>query len=122
MKKSLFAFLALSVFLTGCDDKIENSSSEQPQSFEGNWKAVSKADGSALHPKFSSILNITCSSASCHVVSKKRSVLSDEELVSNSDWNIKDASTLMKGNDMASIYVKDGKLIASDFIYEHQKE
>jgi major membrane immunogen (membrane-anchored lipoprotein) len=103
--------------ISGCDE-----SKTQQQTFAGHWKAVSKDDGSALHPKFSSVMDITCSENSCHVVNKKRSVLSDEEMVSDSDWNIKDGTTLMKGNGLVSIYVKDSKLIASNYVYERQKE
>lgn len=119
MKKVIcaLAVLASSVIISGCD--------EQPKindGFTGQWKAVSKADGSALHPKYSSIMNITCSEAACHIINKKKSVLSDDELVNNSDWNIKDSTTLMKGNGIASIYLKDNKLIANDVIYERLKE
>lgn len=119
MKKvicALAVFVSAAV-ISGCDDQPKQS-----DSFSGQWKAVSKADGSALHPKYSSIMNITCSEAACHIINKKKSVLSDDELVSNSDWNIKDGSTLMKGNGIASIYIKDNKLIANDVIYERQKE
>lgn len=119
MKKFICAFAVIvsAVVISGCDDQQKVT-----DGFSGQWKAVSKADGSALHPKYSSVMNITCSEAACHIINKKKSVLSDDELVSNSDWNIKDSSTLMKGNGIASIYIKDNKLIANDVIYERQKE
>ncbi|GAB7400882.1 hypothetical protein OUHCRE2_43410 [Enterobacter asburiae] len=119
MKKFIcaFAMIVSTVVISGCDDQQKVT-----DNFSGQWKAVSKADGSALHPKYSSVMNITCSEAACHIINKKKSVLSDDELVSNSDWNIKDGSTLMKGNGIASIYIQDNKLIANDVVYERQKE
>jgi len=119
MKKiiSVLAVIISVATLSGCDN-----SQNTTEGFSGHWKAISKSDGSALHPKFSSIMDISCSEAACHIVNKKKSVLSDDELVSNTDWNIKDATTLMKGNGMASIYIKDSKLIANDIVYERQKE
>jgi hypothetical protein len=119
MKKIICALTVLVsvAVISGCDNQPKAT-----DNFSGQWKAVSKSDGTALHPKFSSVMNITCSEAACHIVNKKKSVLSDDELVSNTDWNIKDDNTLMKGNGIASIYIKENKLIASDVMYERQKE
>lgn len=119
MKKIICALAVIisAATISGCDNKQSTT-----DAFSGHWKAVSKSDGSTLHPKFSSIMDINCSEAACHIVNKKKSVLSDDELVSNTDWNIKDETTLMKGNGLASIYIKDSKLIANDIIYERQKE
>lgn len=119
MKKiiSVLAVIISAATLSGCDDKQNTA-----EVFSGHWKAISKSDGSALHPKFSSIMDVSCSDATCHIVNKKKSVLSDDELVSNTDWSIKDNSTLMMGNGLASIYIKDSKLIANEIVYERQKE
>ncbi|CAH0296353.1 hypothetical protein WB66_23530 [bacteria symbiont BFo1 of Frankliniella occidentalis] len=120
--KKLFCALAVvitSSFLSGCDDE---TTQKQSDVFSGHWKAVNKADGSALNAKYSSVMDITCSEAACHIVNKKVTVLSDDELVSNTDWTIKDDTTLVKGNGIATVYVKDNKLIASDIVYERQKE
>lgn len=119
MKKLICALVVIisAATVVGCDDKKDNV-----QAFAGHWKAISKADGRDLHPKSSSVMDITCSEAACHIVSKNKSVLSDDELVSNTDWNIKDETTLMRGNGMSSIYVKENKLITSNFIYEKQTE
>lgn len=121
MKKLIcvLAVIATSVLVTGCNDE---SDQKQADNFSGHWKAVSKADGSALHPKYSSVMDITCSDATCHIVNKKVTVLSDDEMVSNTDWTIKDGTTLTKGNGLSTVYVKDNKLIASDIVYERQKE
>lgn len=118
--KKRFCFLSLiisSVIITGCDGQKDIS-----HSFIGHWQAVSKADGRAMHPKSSSSLVITCSESVCHVLTKNKSVLSDDELVSNTDWNIKDEKTLMRGNGLASIYLNNNQLITNNFAYERQKE
>lgn len=119
MKKIICALaVVVSVtFISGCDDE-----KKAVDNFSGQWTAVSKSDGSALHPKFSSVMEIGCSESTCHIVNKKKTVLSDDELVSNTDWSVKDETTLIKGNGLASIYIKDSKLIANDVIYERQKE
>lgn len=119
MKNIIYALAVISsvVVLSACDNqekKIDN--------FSGHWKAVNKSDGGALHPKFSSTMDITCSEVVCHIVNTKKTVLSDDELISNTDWNIKDSTTLMKGNGISSIYSKNNQLIVSDIIYERKKE
>jgi len=113
------SMFSMSLLLSACD---EQTSPKNADVFSGHWTAVNKADGSALHPKYSSIMDITCSDATCHIVNKKKTVLSDDEMVSNTDWTIKDKTTLSKGNGIATVYVKDNKLIANDIVYERQKE
>lgn len=125
MKKVILALAVMmsTLVVVGCDDKeSEQSQSKSEPEFVGHWKAVAKANGEALHPKLSSTLDITCSSATCHVINKKKTMLSDDEMVSNTDWNIKDNSTLMKANGLSSIYVQDGKIVANELVYERQKE
>lgn len=69
MKKIIFvlAVIVSAVVISGCDDQQKVT-----DSFSGQWKAVSKADGSALPPKYSSVMNITCSEAACHIINKKK--------------------------------------------------
>lgn len=112
----LSIFTSLTI-ITGCDE-----SRDKTHAFVGHWKAISKDSGEALHPKLSSEMDIICKDSTCHIVSRKKSVLSDDELVSNTDWDVKNETTLMKGNGIASIYVRGDKLIANNLVYEKQKE
>ena len=106
--------LACTSVISGCKDKND--------AFVGHWKAISRADGKAIHKNMSSSLNIECSENTCHVESRNKTLLSDDVIVNNNDWEVKNETTLMYANGLASMYIKSGKLITENYIYVKQPE
>lgn len=113
MKKLVImaGIVSCAVLLSGCKEKGE--------AFVGHWKAVSTASGNKVRDD-DSLLTIECKDNTCHVKDVDNSL--GEPMVSEHDWDIKNDSTLSVMNGLESMYIKDGKIHASNRIYEKQKE
>lgn len=114
MKKAfLVTGLVVGAFLlSACNDDAKE--------FDGNWKAISTADGKPLLKWMDERMAISCKDGYCHVESK--SLNSGTWFTQASDWKVENKTTISISNGLESMHLNNGKIYLSNRVYEKQME